>query len=127
MDSKSRMKLLLCVLPINGFILAFVLLFFSSRAAWASDFSSSAFSSPLVAAFFLISMLTLLAGYKLSGKFLSAPSGGMVLVALPETVVILGFVAAFLARNTAIFWPFFLIWLVATGLALKAALQRIEG
>ena len=127
MDSKSRMKLLLCVLPINGFVLAFVLLFFSSRASWASDFSSSAFSLPVVAAFFLVSILALLVGYKLSGKFLSTPSGSIILVAMPETVVILGFVAAFLARNTAIFWPFFLLWLAATGLALKAAIRRLEG
>ncbi|MCX6768680.1 MAG: hypothetical protein NTY83_02470 [Candidatus Micrarchaeota archaeon] len=126
MDTKSRQKLLLCVLPINGFILAFVLLFFASRASWASNFSPSAFSSPIVVAFSILSMLILLAGYKLSGKFLSAPSGSMVLVALPETIVILGLVAAFLAKNTAIFWPFFLLWLVATVFALKAALKRIE-
>jgi hypothetical protein len=46
-------------------------------------------------------------------------------VALPEIVVICGFTAAFLTRNAAVFWPFFLLWLAATGLALKAALRKI--
>jgi len=39
---------------------------------------------------------------------------------------VLGLVAAFLTKNSAVFWPFFFVWLAATWFALKAALRRLE-
>jgi hypothetical protein len=123
---KPMNRTLALILPINGFILAFVLWFFSNTSGWSNEFSIEAFSSPLIIVFAFISLLYLPIVLFLSKKILSLPSGELLLIAIPETIVVLGFVAAFLDKKFFLFFPFFALWLLVTAIALKMILFREE-
>ena len=114
------------ILPITGFILAFTLWFMSVHSpGWNNEFSIEAFSSPLVIIFAIISIVYPAVTLRFfSKKFLSIPSGELMLVAVPETIVILGFVAAFLNQNLFLFFPFFALWLLVTAIALRMVFFR---
>ncbi|NYZ60978.1 hypothetical protein H0O01_04765 [Candidatus Micrarchaeota archaeon] len=114
-------KLLLAYFSANIVVMFLVLIKLSTSVEdWSDSLSiDSMLSGTFFTFFFLVSLAGPLISHFFSRKIKSIKYGDIILMAFLVYIPIFGFSASFLARNTMVFIPFLLLWVISEVLAFK--------
>lgn len=126
---KKRIKTLLLMLPMSGFVFLSIAYYLSVSNEWQNDYGiSTIFGSNYTLVFWFFAWGVVLLAYLVWKKNRTNDNRNarILPVMVLEATIIFGFISTYMGENFAIIIPFFSLWLCATAITVWKVFQELE-